>query len=147
MLHMPAYDFRTKEKGGKKLIFDAFRHKWVALTPEEWVRQNFIRYLIQERHYPASLISVEHAIRRNQLNFRSDAVIFSKNGEPMVIIECKAPEVKISQQAFDQIVRYNFELKVNYLMVTNGISHYCCKIDQKLLTYAFLTEIPDYKEL
>lgn len=118
---------------------------WFLLL--RWVRQNFIRYLIEERHYPASLISIEHAIRLNQLNFRSDAVIFSKTGEPLVILECKAPEVKISQHAFDQIVRYNFDLKVKYLIVTNGISHYFCQIDQNSLAYAFLPEIPDYKDL
>jgi hypothetical protein len=147
LLKLPTYSFRIKEKGGKKLIFDRYRSKWIVLTPEEWVRQNFIRYLIEERHYPVSLISVEHSIRMNQLNFRSDAVIFTKMGKPLVIIECKAPEVKISQKAFDQIVRYNFDLKVKYLIVTNGINHYCCKIDQNELTYSFLTEIPDYYDL
>jgi hypothetical protein len=147
LLNLPAYSFRIKEKGGKKFIFDNFRRKWVAFTPEEWVRQNFIRYLIEEKHYPVSLISIEHTIRMNQLNFRSDAVIFSRTGEPLVIIECKAPEVKISQHAFDQIIRYNFELKVKYLIVSNGINHYCCKIDDNMLTYTFLIEIPDYNDL
>jgi hypothetical protein len=147
LLNLPVYIFRIKEKEGKKLIFDSFRHKWVSLTPEEWVRQNFIRYLTEEKHYPVSLVSVERSIRMNQLNFRSDAVVFSKAGEPLVIIECKAPEVKISQQAFDQIVRYNYELRVKYLIVTNGMNHYFCVIDQDKLTYSFLTEIPDYNEL
>lgn len=147
MLNLPAYSFRIKEKEGKQLIFDQFRRKWVVLTPEEWVRQNFIRYLTEKKHYPVSLISVERSIRMNQLNFRSDAVIFSKTGEPLVIIECKAPEVKISQQAFDQIVRYNYELRVKYLIVTNGMNHYFCVIDQDKLTYSFLTEIPDYNDL
>jgi type I site-specific restriction-modification system R (restriction) subunit len=147
VLNLPVYTFRIKEKEGRRLIFDALRRKWVALTPEEWVRQNFIRYLIDEKHYPASLISVEHTIRMNQLNLRCDAVIFSKNGEPLVIVECKAPEVKISRQAFDQIVGYNFDLRVNYLMVTNGINHYFCKIDRKSMTYSFLAEITDFKDL
>jgi hypothetical protein len=147
LLNLPAYSFKLKVKGGKEHIFDNFRQKWVVLTPEEWVRQHFIRYLIEEKHYPDSLISVEQTIRFNQMNFRSDAVIYSRTGRPLVIIECKAPDIKISQQAFDQIVRYNFDLKVNYLIVTNGMNHYCCKIDENSFTYAFLTEIPDYNEL
>jgi hypothetical protein len=147
LLNLPSYSFRIKEKEGKKLILDQFRRKWVALTPEEWVRQNFIRFLTEVKHYPVSLVSVERSIRMNRLNFRSDAVIFSKTGEPLVIIECKAPEVKISQQAFDQIVRYNYELRVKYLIVTNGMNHYFCVIDPDQLTYSFLTEIPDYNDL
>ncbi len=147
MLNLPQYSFRIKERGGKRYIFDAMRQKWVVLTPEEWVRQNFIRFLITEKNYPSALISIEHPIRMNRLNFRSDAVIYTKSGEPLVIIECKAPEVKISQAAFDQIVRYNFDLKVKYLMVTNGINHYCCMIDQDMIGYKFLAEIPDYNEL
>ena len=147
MLNLPAYLFRIKEKGGKKFIFDAFRRKWVALSPEEWVRQNFIRYLTEEKHYPDALVSVERSLRLNQQNFRADAVVFSKTGEPLVIIECKAPEVKISQHAFDQIVRYNFELKVKYLIVTNGINHYFCMMDLDKLTCTFLPDIPDYRDL
>ena len=147
MLNLPTYLFRIKEKDGKKVIFDVLRRKWVSLTPEEWVRQNFIRYLTEEKHYPIALVSVERSLRLNQQNFRADAVIFNKTGEPFVIIECKAPEVNISQQVFDQIVRYNMELRVKYLMVTNGMSHYCCIIDSEKLTYAFLSEIPDYKDM
>lgn len=147
MLNLPAYLFRIKEKEGKKVIFDIFRRKWIALTPEEWVRQNFIRYLSEAKHFPVSLISVERSLRMNQQNFRADAVIFAKSGEPFLIIECKSPEVKISQETFDQIVRYNMELKVKYLIVTNGLNHYCCIIDKEKFTYAFLPEIPDYKDL
>jgi hypothetical protein len=147
LLNLPTYLFRIKEKEEKKTIFDVYRHKWVSLTPEEWVRQNFIRYLTEEKHYPVSLVSVERSLRLNQQNFRADAVIFTKAGDPLVIIECKAPEVKISQGVFDQIVRYNMELRVKYLIVTNGLSHYCCIIDKGKLSYAFLPEIPDYKDL
>jgi hypothetical protein len=139
--------FRIKEKDGKRSIFDRFRRKWVTLTPEEWVRQNFLCYLTEEKHYPFTLVSVERFLRMNQLNFRSDAVIYSKTGEPLVIVEFKAPEVKIAQNVFDQIVRYNIELQVKYLIVTNGMNHYCCVIDKEMLTYKFLTEIPDYKDL
>ena len=147
MLNLPTYLFRIKEKNDKKIIFDGFRRKWVALTPEEWVRQNFMRYLTEEKHYPVALVSVERSLRLNQQNFRADAVIFTKTGEPLMIIECKAPEVKISQQVFDQIIPYNIELRVKYLIVTNGLNHYCCIIDKEKLIYEFLPEIPDYKVL
>lgn len=147
VLNLPQYSFRIREKLGKKLIFDGFRRRWVALTPEEWVRQNFVRYLIEEKHFPASLVAVERSLRMNQRDFRTDVVVFSKSGNPLVVVECKAPEVKISQLVFDQIARYNLDLRVSYLIVTNGLTHYCCKFDQQQLSYTFLPEIPDYLNL
>ena len=147
LLNLPQYSFRIKEKPGKKLIFDGFRRRWVVLTPEEWVRQNFVRYLTEEKHFPDSLVAIEHSLRMNQRDFRTDIVLFSKSGNPLVVVECKAPVVKISQQVFDQIARYNLDLRVNYLIVTNGLSHYCCQFDQQQLSYTFLPEIPDYKEI
>jgi len=147
ILNLPQYSFRIQEKAGKKLIFDGFRRRWVALTPEEWVRQNFARYLTEEKHYPASLVAIERSLRMNQRDFRTDIVLFSKSGNPLVVVECKAPEVKISQQVFDQIARYNLDLRVSYLIVTNGLTHYCCRFDQSELSYTFLPEIPDYKEI
>jgi type I site-specific restriction endonuclease len=147
MLNLPQYSFRIKEKSGKKLIFDDFRRRWVALTPEEWVRQNFARYLTEEKHFPASLVAVERSLRMNQRDFRTDIVLFSKSGNPLVVVECKAPEVKISQLVFDQVARYNLDLRVSYLIVTNGLEHYCCRFDQQQLSYTFLPEIPDYREL
>ena len=146
-LNLPYYSFRIKEHNGKKLIFDSFRRRWVMLTPEEWVRQNFARYLTEIKHFPASLVAIERSLRINQHDFRSDIVLFAKTGIPLVVVECKAPEVKISQDVFDQIARYNMELRVNYLIVTNGMNHYCCRFDQDQLTYTFLPEIPDYLEL
>jgi len=146
-LNLPYYSFRIKEHNGKKLIFDSFRRRWVMLTPEEWVRQNFARYLTEIKHFPASLVAIERSLRINQHDFRSDIVLFAKTGIPLVVVECKAPEVKISQDVFDQIARYNMELRVNYLIVTNGMNHYCCRFDPDQLTYTFLTEIPDYPEL
>ncbi len=146
-LHLPQFTFRIKDNQGKKVIFDRFRRRWVALTPEEWVRQNFGCYLTEIKHFPASLVAVERTLKINQHDFRSDIVLFSKSGNPLAVVECKAPEVKISQQVFDQIARYNLELRVDYLMVTNGLSHYCCRFDQRQLTYTFLPEIPDYKEI
>jgi len=147
LLNLPPYSFRTSDKPGKKLIFDVFRRRWVTLNPEEWVRQNFVRYLAEVKHFPASLIAIERSLRINLRDFRTDVVLFSKSGSPLVVVECKAPEVKISQQVFDQIARYNLDLRVNYLIVTNGLMHYCCKFDQQQLTYTFLPEIPDYKEI
>ena len=147
ILNLPQYSFRIQEKAGKKLIFDGFRRRWVALTPEEWVRQNFARYLTEEKHFPASLVAIERSLRMNQRDFRTDIVLYSKSGNPLIVVECKAPEVKISQQVFDQIARYNLDLRVSYLIVTNGLSHYCCRFDQSELSYTFLPEIPDYKEI
>ena len=146
-LNLPRYTFRTKENLGKTLIFDGFRRRWVALTPEEWVRQNFVRYLIEEKHFPASLIAIERSLRMNQRDFRTDIVLFSKSGSPLVVVECKAPGIKISQLVFDQIARYNLDLRVSYLIVTNGLSHFCCRFDQQQLAYAFLPDIPEYKDL
>ena len=145
VLNLPQYSFRIKEQAGRKLIFDGFRRRWVTLTPEEWVRQNFARYLADEKHFPTSLVAIERSLRINQRDFRTDIVLFSKSGNPLVVVECKAPEVKISQQVFDQIARYNLDLRVSYLIVTNGLTHYCCRFDQLQLTYTFLPEIPDYK--
>lgn len=147
LLKLPTYLFRIKVKEGKKLIFDSWRRKWVSLTPEEWVRQNFARYLTEEKHFPTSRLGVEYPLNLNQQNFRADIVFFGRNGGAEMIVECKAPEVKISQQVFDQIVRYNMKLKVKYLIVTNGLTHYCCIIDKENLTYSFLEDIPDYREL
>ena len=147
LLNLPQYTFRIKDKLVRKLIFDGFRRRWVALTPEEWVRQNFVRYLTEEKHFPASLVAIERSLRMNQRDFRTDIVLFSKSGNPLVVVECKAPEVKITQQVFDQIARYNLDLRVNYLIVTNGLVHYCCRFDQSELSYTFLPEIPDYKEI
>ena len=146
-LNLPLFSFRIREQNGKKLIFDSFRRRWVKLNPEEWVRQNFARYLTEFKHFPASLVAVERSLRLNRHDFRTDIVLFSKSGLPLVVVECKGPEVKISQQVFDQIARYNLELRVSHLIVTNGLTHYCCRFDQTALTYTFLPEIPDYKEL
>jgi len=146
-LNLPGYEFSTTQKEGRTMIFDTFRRRWVKLTPEEWVRQNFIRYLADEKHYPASLIAVEHSLKINRQNFRADAVVFSTNGKPLLLVECKAPEVKITQKVFEQIVRYNFEFQVDYLMVTNGLTHFCCRINKLDQTYQFLEEIPEYNLL
>lgn len=143
MLNLPEYNFKIKSVQNKKYIFDLNRKKWVRLTPEEWVRQNFIQYLIHEKKYPASLIKVEAEIKVNQMKKRSDLIVY-KNSLPHLIVECKAPEVEINQAVFEQIARYNIPLKVNYLIVTNGLKHYCCKMDYSENSYKFIKEIPDY---
>ena len=146
-LNLPEYEFSTTQKEGRTMIFDTYRRRWVKLTPEEWVRQHFIRYLVGEKHYPAALMAVEHSLKINRQVFRADVVVFTTDGKPKLVVECKAPEVKITQKVFEQIVRYNFEFQVDYLIVTNGLSHFCCQIDKANQSYEYLKEIPEYSKL
>lgn len=146
-LNLPTYQVNVKSEGEKKYIFDRVRKKYVALTPEEWVRQHFINYLISEKQFPESLISVELAFGVNKTKKRSDIVAFNRFGNPIMIVECKASSVKIDQSVFDQIARYNMKFKVPYLVVTNGINHYCCKLNIEAHTYAFMEIIPDYQKI
>lgn len=140
-LNFPACEFKFKSSDKVKQIFDIVRRKFVKLTPEEWVRQHFIHYLINEKKYPKSLIAVEMTIKVNRLGKRCDIVGFDKSGKPLLIVECKAPEIKISQKTFDQVARYNIELKVKYLAVSNGLSHYFCEIDFEKKNYRFLSSL------
>jgi len=146
-LNLPTYSFSIKEEQGKKLIFDRFRKKQVVLTPEEWVRQNFLMYLVKEKNYPASLIAVEAGLKVAQRKKRTDILVYSRQAQPLLIVECKAPEIKISEKVFEQIVRYNMSLQVNFLVVSNGLQHFCCKLDYANNTYSFLKEIPSYQDL
>ena len=146
-LNLPTYSFNIKLIGQRKYIFDFIRKKFVILTPEEWVRQNFLKYLVNEKKYPASLVAVEKEFKLNRLSKRSDAVVYSKKGKPILIVECKAASVKIDQKVFDQIARYNMQLQVDYLLVTNGLNHYCCKIDYDNSQYHFLKVIPEFNQL
>jgi len=146
-LNLPEYSFRIKSTGGKTFLFDALRKKYVRLTPEEWVRQNFVQFLIIEKKYSVSLIAVEAGVKVNNNPQRADLVVFDRLGIPVLVAEFKAPEVKISQQAFDQIVRYNMQLKVKYLIVSNGLDHFCCQINYTDNSYAFLAEIPGFTDL
>lgn len=146
-LNLPSYSFNIQTKEQKKYIFDDFRKKFVRLTPEEWVRQHFVRYLVQAHHYPAALIALEKELDFNRVHLRADVVVYSRKAEPLLIVECKAPDVPIRQEHFDQIVRYNMQLKVSYLMLTNGLQHYCVHLDLERKNYRFLGEIPDYEEL
>ena len=144
-LNLPSFSFKFKSMENKLYIFDMFRKKYMVLTPEEWVRQNFAQYLIQNKKYPKSIIAIEKQLHINNLSKRTDILIFDKKGNPDIIVECKAPSVKISQDTFDQIARYNLKLNANYLIVTNGLQHFYCKIDHQEEKYQFLSDIPDYK--
>lgn len=146
-LNLPEYQFNIKTENNKSLIFDEIRKQFVSLTPEEWVRQNFLKYLINEKHYPQSLIAVEKQIVLNGLLKRCDAVVYNKLAEPKVIVEFKAPQIKISEKVFEQISRYNFKLKVDFLIVSNGLQHFCCKVDYENFKTAFLKDIPTFNEL
>lgn len=146
-LNLPEYTFRVNELNNQKWIFDPLRKKKVVLTPEEWVRQNFIQFLIQEKYYPEQLIKVEMGFKVNNLIKRSDIIVYDRKGKPSLIVECKAPSVKVSQDVFDQIARYNISLKVDFLVVTNGMEHYCCKINHQKKSYQFLRNIPDFEDL
>jgi hypothetical protein len=145
LLNLPIYPFKLKQQGERTLIFDAIRKKYVMLTPEEWVRQNFLQYLIQDKKYSASLIAVEAGLKYNQLQKRMDVLIYDKQGHPHLMVECKAPEVKISQDAFDQIARYNMVFKVKYLVVTNGMQHFCCLMDYSNNSFKYIEQIPEFE--
>ncbi len=143
-LNLPEYSFRLKEERGKQLIFDLIRKKFVVLTPEEWVRQNFIQYLISEKNYPRNLMAVEKQVKVNGKQRRFDLLVYSRNGQPRLIVEFKAPGVKITQDAFDQVVRYNMALRVDKVIVSNGLQHFACAIDYKTNSFFYLKEIPEY---
>jgi len=143
-LAFPSYNFRVKNSENKIAIFDIVRKKFVILTPEEWVRQHVVNYLIQEKKYPQSLINVEKELKVNGTKKRYDIVAYNSDGSIYLMVECKAPTVKITQTVFDQIARYNLALNSDLLMVTNGLSHYFCSIDYKTEGYSFLKELPEY---
>jgi hypothetical protein len=146
-LNLPGADLRIRTKGEKQEIFDDVRKKFVALTPEEWVRQHFIHYLAGQRNVPRSLIGVEVSLRYHRLAKRCDIVVYGTHGEPRLIVECKAPEVMVTQAVFDQVAMYNMSLKVPFLAVTNGLVHFACYIDHQSGKISFLKEIPEYAEL
>jgi hypothetical protein len=146
-LNFKTYPFRFKNSENKIAIFDIIRKKFILLTPEEWVRQHVVWFLIEEKKYPKSLVNVEKVITLNGLTKRYDIVVYNKNGGIEILVECKAPSVKIDQTTFDQIARYNMVLNANYLMVTNGLEQYYCQMDYINKKYSFLKEIPNYKTI
>ncbi|MBQ1723524.1 MAG: type I restriction enzyme HsdR N-terminal domain-containing protein [Muribaculaceae bacterium] len=147
-LNLPTYTFNIKAKpNGSKVIFDTLRRRFVTLTPEEWVRQHFVRFLVDEKGFPAALMANEVSLTQNGIKRRCDTLVADATGNPLVIVEYKAPHIEISQNTFDQIVRYNMVLHASYLIVSNGLNHYCCRINYADDSYVFLNDIPSYSDL
>lgn len=147
-LNLPAYQANIKKINGMVKIMDCLRRKFVALTPEEWVRQNFIHYLIEHKGYAPELMGNEVAVSLNGMDRRCDTVVYSRsNAKPRMIIEYKSPSIEITQKVFNQICRYNMVLEVEWLVVSNGLKHYCCKVDIKEGRYAFVEDIPSFEIL
>ena len=146
-LNLPPYPIKIQEKGEKRQIFDFLRRKWVALTPEEWVRQHFTHFLVEQKNYPQTLLANEVELRIGEKRLRCDTLLYNKELRPRMIIEYKAPTIQIQQKTFDQISVYNLLLKVDYLVVSNGLRHYCCKMDYERQSYQFLEDIPDYETI
>ena len=146
-LNLPQYEIKISEKCGKRMIFDFLRRKYVALTPEEWVRQHFVHYLVEHKGYPKGLIGNEIELQIGAKRLRCDTILYNRMARPQMIIEYKAPTIPIQQKVFQQISIYNLLLKVDYLIVSNGIQHYCCKMDYENQKCLFLKDIPDYEKL
>lgn len=147
-LNLPQYEFKVRKRDdGLWIIWDRLRDRWVALTPEEWVRQHFVEWLITAKQFPAALMGNEVSLKQNGIARRCDTVVADRTGQPLVIVEYKAPTINITQKTFDQIVRYNMVLHARYLIVSNGLNHYCCRIDYEKNGYRFMEEIPCYESL
>ncbi len=147
-LNLPECALRLRrESDGGVSVYDPLRRKYVALTPEEWVRQHFVGYLINDRHFPQGYINNEISLVQNGIKRRCDTLVTNRTGHPLMIVEYKASSVAITQKVFDQIVRYNSVLHASYLVVSNGIVHICCKLNYADNSYEFLSEIPDFRSL
>ena len=146
-LNLPSYPTKITERGEKQLIFDFLRRKHVALTPEEWVRQHFVHYLVEHKGYPKALLANEVELKVGEKKLRCDTLLYQSDLHPRMIIEYKAPTIPLQQKTFDQISVYNLLLKVDYLVVSNGLQHYCCKMDYAQQRYVFLEQLPDYEKL
>jgi|TARA_B110000238_G_scaffold138194_1_gene148914 predicted type IV restriction endonuclease len=142
-LNLPKFNFKNRLVDNTIQIFDEVRKGYFKLTPEEWVRQHVINYLVFHKNYPIGLMQVEKLIKYNKLNTRADLIVNDRDLNPVILVECKAPSVKIGKDAFDQIAKYNFSLKAKYLFVTNGLTHYCCAINYENGKMDFLKDIPD----
>jgi hypothetical protein len=143
-LNLPPYPFNITDDEGQLYIFDDLRKKNLLLTPEEWVRQHFVQFLIHQKNFPKGLIKLEGGLKVNTRQRRTDILVFNNAGQKVLLVECKAPQVKLNQLVFDQIARYNFTHRVPYLAVSNGLQHYYCKIDFDLNTYSFIPDIYAY---
>lgn len=143
-LNFPSYKFRIKNSENKTQIFDEVRKKFVVLQPEEWVRQHCLQYIIKEKKYPISLINIEKQLQVYGQKKRYDIVLYNSDGSVHCLIECKAPQVAINQEVFDQIAQYNLALDTTYMMITNGLEHYYCTMDKSSKSYQFLKSLPEY---
>lgn len=146
-INLPPFEIKLRERMGKRCIFDFLRRRYVALTPEEWVRQHFVHFLVEHKGYPKGLLANEVELHIGDKRLRCDTLLYNKVLQPHMIVEYKAPSVSITQRVFDQISSYNFLLHVDYLVVSNGLMHYCCRMDYKKGSYEFLSDIPAYEEL
>ena len=146
-LTLPAYTFERRSIDGKPHIYDAVREQYVRLTPEEWVRQHLLRYLMEDRGVPRALLAVEQAFAYQQQQRRADAVVHNSAGEPLLVVECKAPRVKIDQGVFDQLARYNQALDARFLAASNGRTHYCCRFSEETGAFQFMESIPPFEAL
>lgn len=146
-LNLPAFPIKVDNRDGRAVVFDVIRRRYVALTPEEWVRQHFVHFLLEHKGYPQALLANEVQVQLNGTKKRCDTVLYRRDLTARMIIEYKAPEIVITQKVFDQITRYNMVLKVDYLIVSNGLQHYCCRIDYDQNSYTFLEDIPMYTDL
>lgn len=146
-LNLPEVELRLKHESQTNYVFDPIRKKWLVLTPEEWVRQHIVNYLVNYKNYPPSLISMEASLKYNQLSKRSDVLIFNKLGKPLLIIECKAAKVRIVQKVIEQVSLYNKTIGAIFLCVSNGLNHYCWTMNQNSQKFDFLKQIPDYNEI
>lgn len=146
-INLPPCDIKLGGSEEKPLVLDVLRRRFVALTPEEWVRQNFIHYLIDRLHYPKGLLANEVSLKIGQKKLRADSVLYDRQLRPRMIMEYKAPTVPISQKVLEQVSTYNLLLHVDYLVITNGIDHYCCKMDYESKKFIFLRQIPEYENL
>lgn len=146
-LNLPKYEIRIGRKDGRLTIFDFLRRRYVALTPEEWVRQHFTHFLVEHKSYPQGLLANEVELSVGDKSLRCDSVLYDRELRPRMIVEYKAPHIKLTQKVFQQIATYNLLLHVDYLVVSNGIEHHCVKMDYKNEKYLFLEDIPEYKNL
>ena len=146
-LNLTPFEIKLRGTKAQPQIFDILRKKYIALTPEEWVRQHFVHFLVEHKGYPAALMANEIQLKVGEKTLRADSVLYSRDLKPRMIIEYKAPHIPITQKVFDQISIYNMLLHVDYLVVSNGLQHYICKMDYNDKKYLFLEDIPDYKEL
>jgi len=146
-LNLPEYNFRIKKQDEKLLIFDSQRKRYVSLTPEEWVRQHFIRFMIEVKGYPSAHLAIEKQLNMNGMKKRCDAILYNTEAMPIMIIEFKAPNISISQATFDQVAVYNAKLKVDFFIISNGIEHYCCRVNTQTARFEFFSEIPSYSSI